>query len=360
MIRDKELQALMDYRGERGVLSVYLDTNLADKSKEAVKLMFRERAKDLQDQAAPEIELVKEFLDYEYDWRSRGLAIFCSGDELWRVVPLPIPISSQALFAQRPYLRPLSDVVDRFSKYSVALVDRENLRLFSVAWGKIQSETETFGEELKHHKQGGWAAARYQRHEDNLALHNLKHAVEVVQHFVDRAEGDRLVLGGSSEVLARFRRLMPASLQGKVMGEFSIDMEAPVDQVLRQSLDVAYQADLAEEQELVNAAITAAAKGDLGVTGLGDTLYVLHQGRVRMLLVEEDYRQAGYVCTNCGYVLIDAKDECPLCHHEDVAETDDVVNLAIHKVAETGADVNIVRKNDQLAGVGGIAATLRY
>ncbi len=360
MTKDKELQALVDYKGEQGVLSVYLDTDLADKSKDAVKLMFRERMRELQEQAQAEIESVKEFLDYEYDWQSKGLAVFSADEALWRVVYLPVPVESRAVFSERPYLRPLSDVLDRFSRYSVALVDRESLQLFSVDGGKIQPETETFGEELKRHKQGGWAAARYQRHEENLALHNLKHAADIVESFLERAEGDGLVLAGSSEILAQFRKLLPPSVQEKVLGEFSIGMEAPADQVLDMSLDVARQADLKRERELVQAAITAAAKGDPGATGLSDTLYALYQGRVRTLLVDENYYQAGWVCANCGHVLIEAAEECPLCHHQEILETQDIVDLAIHKAIETGAEVNIVRGNEKLAEAGGVAATLRY
>ncbi len=107
-------------------------------------------------------------------------------------------------------------------------------------------------------------------------------------------------------------------------------------------------------------AITAAAKGSNGVVGLADTLYVLHQGRVRLLLVEENYHAPGFICANCGYVAGQQAAACPFCQSDQVTETPDVVNFAIHKAIETGADVNIVRQSEALSQAGGIAAILRY
>jgi len=47
MFQDKDLQSLVAYSGDNKVLSVYLDTSLARKSKDAARLMFRERSKHL-------------------------------------------------------------------------------------------------------------------------------------------------------------------------------------------------------------------------------------------------------------------------------------------------------------------------
>ena len=360
MIDDKELQSLVSFGGDGKVLSVYLDTDLSDKSKEAVKLMFSGRAKDLGDAAATEVRAVQKFLDFEYDWLPRGLALFASGDALWKVIPLAIPVRTQAYYADRPYVRVLTDVLDRFGKYGAVLIDKEGVRLFSVAWGKIQSETESFGEELKRHKQGGWAAARYQRHEDNLALHNVKQAIEVLQSFCQSTGHKRFMLGGSSEVLSLVRELLPKQMRERVIGEFVVDMEASPNEILNRTLDIAARVDLEEERKMVSRAITAAAKGGQGVIGLADTVHVLHQGRARLLLVEESYEIPGHVCGHCGYVSAEGSEKCPFCGREEMKETPDVVNLAIHKAIETGAQVNIVRENPELSAAGGIAAILRY
>jgi len=360
MIPEKELEALVAFSGTHKVLSLYLDTYLAHQSKDAVKLLFRQQIRNLEENPMPsDKKAIERFLDFEYDWQSRGLAIFASGDDLWKTISLPIAVTAQAYLTDKPYVRVLADIMDRFVNYGVALIDKESVRLFSVAWGKIQSETEAFGKELKRHKQGGWAAARYQRREDNLALHNLKQAVEITQVFCQRADCTRLMLAGSSDVLSLVKELLPKQMRGRIVGEFVADMDASSQQILEHSLDIAAQVELAEEKKLVSEVVTAVAKGGPGVIGLADALYVLQQGRVHQLLVAEGFRAPGYLCTSCGYVSAE-RVKCPFCGHAQMVEVPDAVNRAIHKAIETGAEVNIVRQNDELNKAGKIAAVLRY
>jgi hypothetical protein len=183
MIGDEQLRTLLAYDGPNRVLSLYLNTDLAHHPKEGVLLRFRQSVKDVADQAAADIARLERYINLDYDWQARGLAMFAAGDRLWQIQALPVAVDTWASYGPRPDVRGLVDVYDRLGRFAVALVDRQNVRLFGIAWGEIHAETEAFGEEIKRHKQGGWAAARYQRHEDNLALHNLKQAVELIEAF---------------------------------------------------------------------------------------------------------------------------------------------------------------------------------
>ncbi|MGI6380326.1 MAG: Vms1/Ankzf1 family peptidyl-tRNA hydrolase [Anaerolineae bacterium] len=361
MIAKSELAGLVGYEGDLPVLSVYLDTDLSDKSKDGVKLMLRQRLKGMdREPQAGDVERVFRFLDYEYDWQPRGVAIFAAGDALWRTIPLPISVPARAYCSTKPVVRTLMDVVDRFGRYAVALVDREALRLFAVEGGKITPLSEVVGEELKHHRQGGWAAARYQRHEDHLALHNLKQAIEVVDHYMEDHDLVRWVLGGSEEVLAQVKGLLPSRLRRGLIGEFPVNMAARPAEVLQRSLDIAMEADTREEQQLVQEAITAANKGGAGVIGLADSLYALQEGRVQSLLVDEALSASGTMCAHCEYIAPHLGGACPFCGGTEFHEVADAVNRAIHKAIDGGADVNIVRENEALREAGGIAALLRY
>lgn len=360
MANDKTLDTLVNFDGAGKVLSVYLDTELGGKSKETVKLRFRDSVRDLQDAAAPEIEAVQEYLDFEFDWETKGLGLWVSGDDLWEMVTFPTPVKDRAVYTTDPYIRVLVEVLDRFAPYGVALVDNEKVRLFSVAWGRIQAESEAFGQGVKRHKQGGWAAARYQRHEDHLALRNLKNAIEIMEAFCQDGGYRRFVLGGTSGVLARVKELLPQQLREWVVGDFVIDIQASPEEVLERSFETVRQADLVEKERMVSEAFTAASKGGPGVTGLHDTVYALHQGEVLALLVDEEYAPSGYVCEQCGFVSESMLPACPFCDHDEMLEVPDIVDLAIHKAIETDARVNVVRDNEQLHEAGGIAALLRY
>ncbi len=366
MMMDQQLQSLLSYEGGP-TLSVYLDTDLSDKSKDAVRLMLRDQSAEFQPVAAQEIEAARRYLDFEYDWQSRGVALFVAEGEILSVIPLAIAPNARVTYTERPNVRTLADVGSRLGKYDVAVLDRERLRLFSVAWGKIQSKTEALGEEVKHYKQGGWSAGRgrhsaggHQRHEENLALRNLKDGIELIQQFTESTGSRRLMLGGSPEVLAQVKELMPKPLLEQIIGEFNVDVGTNVNEILERSLDVVQEVDLEMQKRCVEQAITEASKGGLGVTGVQDTLFALHEGRVRLLLVDETYHVSGYLCHECGSALMERMEKCPLCQGGPLDETPDVVNVSIHKAAETGAEVSIVRENADLLHAGGMAAITRY
>lgn len=361
MLSRSDLEELASYAGQTPVLSLYVGTDLMEHTKEGVRLAVRNALKNLAGSVPEaEVERVLRYLDYEYDWRSRGLAIFSAGDELWRVIPLPASVSTQAYYSPKPYLKVLADIMDRFGPYFIALVDRTALRLFSVNWGTIQSETEAAGEQFKRHKQGGWSATKYQRQADNLALQNLKNAVEVLRDYCESRSEARLVLAGSQEVLTELRDLMPQPLRERVIGEISASMTDSPNELLSRSLALVEQKANEEERTLVSEVITAARKGGNGAIGLADTLYNLYQGRARLMLVEEGFGAPGYACPACGYVSAEIGSTCPLCGHEGMDPVEDVVNRAVQRAVETGADVNIIRNNPELAEAGHIAALLRY
>jgi len=365
MIDVKEMQSLAEYDGSAQVVSFYVDTDLTRHTKDAAKLMFRQAAKKLQEEhdspeVASRLAAIERYLDFEYDWQARGIAVFTDGDTLWKTVPLPAPVDTHGYMGEEPYIRGLYDLLDRFAEYAVALVDRESVRLFSVAWGRIQSQTEAMGEELKRHKQGGWAAARYQRRADQLALRNLKQAVELIDSFCRSRGCERLILGGSQPVLAQVKELMPHALRSKLIGEFSVDMAATPNEVLQRSLEVAVAAQQAEEEQLVSEAVTAASKGGPGAVGLDDTLWALREGRVRVLLIQEDAHASGYRCRECSFLTGSEVARCPFCSSVEIQAVPDVINLAILQALKAGAEVNIVRQNQSLRQVGNIAALLRY
>lgn len=360
MTNNETLDTLVNFDGSGKVLSVYLDTELGNKSKETVKLRFRDSVRDLEEIAASEIEAVRNYLDFEFDWETKGLGLWISGDDFWETITFPTPVKDIAVYTRDPYIRVLVDALDHFAPYGVAVVDSEKVKLFSVAWGRIQGESESYGQGVKRHKRGGWAAARYQRHEDHLALRNLKNAIEVMETFCEEWDYRRLVLGGTSEVLARVKELLPQHMREWVMGDIMIDIQASPGEILERSFEIVRQADLEEQERLVSEAFTAASSGGPGTTGLHDTVYALHQGGVLALLVDEEYAPAGYVCEQCGFVSETTQSVCSLCGHDEMVEVPDVADLAIHKAIETNARVRIVHDSEQLREAGGIAALLRY
>ena len=363
MFDEKDVRELVAFRSAKTpVLSLYTSTDPSLHTKEETKLRFKSMLKQATALGAlsADAEQAERFLEFEYDWQSKGVALFsCQEEEFWRAIPLSVPVPNQVFVAQRPYVKPLSDVLDEYGRYAVLLLDQESARLVMFRLGVVEEKTGTIGEELKRHKQGGWAAARLQRREESKAHQNLKSIVKLAQKFCNRNKCKRLVIGGTDETVSRFMGMLPKSLGSLVVGTIPIEIAAPESEILARSQEAIEAAKRAREAELVQQMVTAATKGGPAAIGLADTIAALQEGRARSLLVADGFRASAYRCEECGYLSAQKMASCAYCGGP-MAKVEDVVDTIVRRAIEQGVDVELVVDNDDLVRAGSIGALLRY
>ncbi|MBC7249809.1 MAG: hypothetical protein H5T62_05935 [Anaerolineae bacterium] len=361
MFTTDDLQELVEFRStETPVLSVYLNVDPSQHTTDEYRLILRGLLKQAGDKAAPEdISEVEKYFDFEYDWQGKGVVIFsCQEKNFWRAYPLAVPVPNLVYVAPRPYIKPLTEVLDDYSRYGVVLVDREGARLFLFEQGELRETAGTMGELPKRHKKGGWAAQKYQRWADEHAQRNLREAAELTAKFFSKGRCSRLILGGTDDNVAQFKAMLPKSLQNMVVGSFSIDTAAPEADVLDHSLEVIRRVEREQEKQLVGQLIAAWKRGQ-GVVGLSDTLAAVQEQRVRILLTMRGYSEPGYRCVACRYLTLQERTACPLCGGE-IQLTDDIVEHIVHRAMEQGVEVEVVRDSQELEEAGSIGAILRY
>jgi peptide subunit release factor 1 (eRF1) len=363
MMHEADLQELAELVSkEAPILSLYLNVDPHRRSKEEHKLNLRRLLAQAAQQGAPhaDIERAERFFEHEYGRQGRGVACFsCQGQGFWRDYALLVPVEDFVFVGSRPYITPLGDVWDAYGRFGVVMVDREGARVFIYHLGALEDSAGTLGAEVRRHKQGGWAAQKLQRYEDQEAKHNLKEAAEWADGYLREHNVTRVVLSGSDGNLAQFRELLPRDLQDKVVGHISLDMTASPSQVWDRAFEVTLAAQRQAEADLLDQVVTVAHKGGAGALGLEDTLAAIQQGRVHQLLVDREFHQTGYQCAVCQAVVTQALSECPYCGGA-LIETADVVNLAVQRALDAGLKVSILDHNPRTAEIGGIAAVLRY
>lgn len=373
MFSENDLQELVGFHSEESpVLSLYLDVDPTKRTTDEYKLVLRGLLKEVAGQAQrKDISAVEKYFDHEYNWQGKGVAIFsCLEQDFWRAYPLAVPVNNHVYVGDRPYIKPLTDILDAYGRYGVVLVDQEGARLFLFHLGELQETSGTMGEEVKRIKHGrgsaagrmGGRTARMGRKEEETALRNLKEAAELTAKFCEGGRCSRIVLGGTEQNVALFQDMLPRELQEQIVGSFPAVMTASETEVLDRSLEIIAEVERQSEDELVESAITAAAKGGAGVIGLADTLGAVYEGRVHILLVDEEYKATGYRCQQCGYISAQAPKalkQCPFCDGK-VKKIDDAVDLVVREVIDQGGQVEVVTDNPDLKRVGHIAALLRY
>lgn len=368
MFGRQDLRELAEYRSDNSVLSIYLNTDPTQQTTDEYKLALRQLLREVENGVNSEdVKAVERFVDLEYDWKGRGIAIFtCAEDGFWRQYSLAVPVKSRAAVSPKPYVTPLASLWDTYGRFAVAMVDRQGARLLLFQMGDLIATDGIVGDEVRRIKKGGGSSAPARRggaggsakREEEVAARNLREAAELTVAFCETHRPRNLLLGGAEPTLSQFKDRLPQVWADRVIGTFAADMTGSEHDIQAQAFEILEQVDHEHEMALADAVITAAAKGSNGVIRLDDVLGAVHAGQVQTLLVAEGYRAPGYHCDGCGYVTAQQLDRCPFCGG-NIVETADAVDDVISQVLEFGGRVEIIHghKGLQEAGIG---ALLRY
>jgi peptide subunit release factor 1 (eRF1) len=302
-----------------------------------------------------------------YQPQARGLGLFFDGaDGFFRTVEFDVPVQREAHWDRVFYLQPLANALDQFETYGIAMVDRQNLRLFTVFLGHIEEHVrEGFGPgRVRHIKTSGTdriaSASRIQRKADEKLRLNLKHAVKMIDWLVEARHLNRLILAGTREITAEIRNRLPKRLALRVIGEVDIAIDALASDVLAATMDLAETCERDTEVQKVNEVINTASKTDKAVTGLGHVLKAINSDRVWELIYCEDWRASGFECERCAGLFSIEKTSCPYCGGK-LQVVSDVVERAVEHALRNGSKVDVVvgEAAASLATSGGIAAFLK-
>ena len=369
MFKQEDLRELAAYQSETPILSVYLNVDPTEHTTDEYKLALRQMLKQAEGVATREDRVaVERFFDHEYDWSGRGVVVFsCTEEGFWRTYSLAVPVASGVTVARKPYIWPLAALVDAYGSYTVALVDRQGVRLLLFEMGELQTSDGHLGEEVRKLKKGRGSsggpgrrggAPISSRREEEVAQRNIRKAVEATRQFCRKHKSQRLIVAGAEPTVTQFREALPKPLQKEVIGSFSADMNALEPEIRDHSLDVLQQVEEEREAALVEAVFTAAAKGRGGVIRLDDTLGAAHEGRIQTLVMARGYHRPGYQCRNCAYITDQPLEVCPFCSGE-FAEIPDAAEALVTKVIEDSGKVEVVGDHPRIKEFG-VGALLRY
>lgn len=366
MLSESDLRELLDFPAKHPVLSIYLNTDPTEGSTDAFKSRLRGMLKDIP--LSEDVSDVERFFSHEFDWSGRSVAVFsCSPEGFFRAYTLAVPVRSRVRIDERPYVKPLADLLDSYGGYGVALVDKQGARMFYFHLGELREQEGVVGENVRHTKRGGGSQSPGRRggtagqtnYVEELAERNLKDEAEFASRFFSENNVRRVLIGGTEDNVSFFRSQLPKAWRSLVVGTFPMSMTASHSEVLERAMEIGRQAELQREKKLVNTVITSAAKGRGGVVGLEDTLSAVHEGRVQTLLIHDGLRAPGYRCKGCGYITLKKLDACPYCGNE-FEKIPDVVEMAVRKIMQGGGEIEVLHDNEGLEQHEQIGAMLRY
>jgi peptide subunit release factor 1 (eRF1) len=377
MISRLNMQEIIDYKSRTGshTLSIYLDvdqsnaTNLNRKFEVSLFNALREVEGRVDGQGRSGFQAealrVQKFVE-GYRPGAKGLVIFCdSPGDFFRAYELQVPVKTEARWSEKPYVRPLLEIIDEHERYGVILTDRAQARLFSIYLGEVEEYREALAEaDVTRFKSSGRDHARsqmrHQRRAETRALWHLKHVAEMMEGVAERHAFDRLVLAGPVEATNDLYRQLPKALRAKVIGTIALTMDADERQVLAETLKLMKYAERTGEIEIVEQLIEAAQKQGQATVGLDQTLAAVQAGRVRQLVYADGWRASGSRCSNCSSLMPDGEPVCGYCG-APLHVVNDLLARVARRVVTMGGVVEQVRGDaaTRLQEAGGVGAFLR-
>jgi peptide chain release factor subunit 1 len=307
-----------------------------------------------------DFDRIRHFFTEEFDRDgAHGFALFCAGlDNVWQAMPLTEAVPDEIKVGRDLYLAPLVPLVGRGEGAVVAVVSREEGRLYRLRAGKLEEIADLFEEQPGQHDQGGWSQSRYQRHIDELARNHLKNVAEELERQLRQLRYPRVVIVSPEELKSEFGEMLAGDTRSAVIGWTTAKAHASPTDLYGIAVPVLEQWRQDREREIVERWKEEAGRNGRAASGWEETLESATDGRVECLVFQEGAEHGAFQCPACGRVSLDGG-RCPLdgTEMEDRAEG---LDLAVHQVLAHGGYVLALRHRQDLDPVGGIGAILRF
>lgn len=157
---------------------------------------------------------------------SPGLAAFAD-EQAGLLELIRLPVETEARLEVGPLLlAPIERLMERFPPALIAVVDKEEARVFGAILGEVFPLDHLVGKDVKHHKAGGSSASSNQRKAENRAKANLTQFVSAIQREMRAGSYQRIYVAGPDEARAEFEKLLPVGLQRLIAGRLSASLDS--------------------------------------------------------------------------------------------------------------------------------------
>ena len=367
-----QLRRLAELRLDRPVvLSLYLNLDPSEFAtpparKTAVRSLVDEAERRLrernglshEDRVALQasLERASNFLENELPTDgAHGVAVFSSqAADLFEALKLPRAVPNQVFIGYSPLVGPLARL-ERRERWCVALVNRRDARILRGSPESLREVEQIHDDVFGQHDQGGWSQARYQRGVEKEKDDHLKNTGDALMRHFKQQPFERLIVGGPREVVTAFESKLHQYLQERLAGRIEVDVEhSNPDEVLEAARPLLEELERTRELEALE------RLGERGVAGVEDVLPPLHERRVEILLLDEQFGGVpGVQCHVCGWLGLDG-DRCPA-DGSELIRLDDLTEAMIELSVQQAAELLPVRhERGTLEAHGGAAALLRF
>lgn len=295
---------------------------------------------------------------------------------------LGVAAETNVTVAPIPALSEFARIGEDYEPYAVLLADQQEAFLTFIAQGRAQREVSVQGASYPFRRKAGGNQRRYQARSGERLDQFARTLADGVRRELDEWGVHVLIVGGDEVIGSPLMSAFPASVADRVVSLMRKDIGASTQDVIDKTLPVARQAEREREAEMVDRIAQTIGAGGPAVAGPEAVLKALHDRRVDVLAMVDDFAAAGWSDYSADVAGVGPiPDRHPIGGRDGamvpIPMQEELVRLAVIGGAEieivqtavtTEAVASVPRQGEiprtamavRLDQLGGVAATLRY
>jgi peptide chain release factor subunit 1 len=298
---------------------------------------------------------VQAFLEGYQPAGARALVIFKSGDQLNRVMPLPVRVADSLTIEADPYIEPLDAIMEEQRRLLVVDLSKAKTTFSLYELGfeeRVQAITSVVpSDELEPSPKD-----RVERHRLTHLQWHFKASAKAADRLFRERGYDLLALIGEETLVKEFEDYLPKALHDRLLGELRLSPHDGPKQRHAALQDALAKQRKQEEEATLGELGFFAGHGRLAA-GLEKVIDVANLFLMRSLVLDNELATPGYVCRNHHFLSL-TPGLCPF-DSQALLPAENVVDELVEVARLHGVEVMLVMQRPELlAPYGGIAAVL--
>jgi peptide subunit release factor 1 (eRF1) len=298
---------------------------------------------------------VQAFLQAYQPAVARSLVIFKSGDQLNRVMPLPVRVADSLTIDLDPYVEPLEAIMEEQRRLLVVDLSTEKAT-FSLYELGFEEPVHAISSHVPRSEVEPSRKEEVQRHRLTHLQWHFKASAQTAERLFRERGAELLALIGEETLVKEFEDYLAKSLRDRLIAELHL---SPGDgpNRRREALQEALAKQRKQEEEVAVGELGFFQGHDRLAAGLEEVLDAANLFLMRRLLLDNELVRPGYVCRDHHFLSLEAG-SCPF-DGQALLPAENVVDELVEIARLHGVEVMLVeQRRDLLAKYDGAAAVL--
>jgi Bacterial archaeo-eukaryotic release factor family 10 len=298
---------------------------------------------------------VEAFLEGYQPSGARSIVVFKSGDQLNRVMPLPVRVADSLTIDVDPYVEPLEAIMEEQHRVLVVDLAKEKTTFFLYELG-FEEQVHSIRSFVPSDAVDAGRPGKVQRHRLTHLQWHFKASAQAAERLFRERGCDFLALIGEETLVKEFEDYLAKSLRDRLVAELRWSPDDGPNR-RRAALEGALLKQRKKEEEAALEELGFFQGHDRLAAGLEKVLDAANLFLMRRLVLDNELVRPGYVCRDHHFLSLNPG-SCPF-DGQALLIVENVVDELVEIARLHGVEVMLVeQRRDLLARYEGVAAVL--